>query len=161
MSKVSDKDFILKKLKNNGLDCPIEYTFDTTDLFQLIETYQIELEQDGYIRIEEGRRDVGFMVDYKKAYITRTGGLFINNGGYTAQEKRLRSDKWWGRGEFITAVLALIVSILSLLYSYRSGETGRTDFIEQRQAIDSLKSQLKQMNDSISRPNRNRSINGK
>lgn len=139
MSKVRDKDLILKRLASEGLANHIEYVNDNDDFFKLLELYEVDLKIDSYVSVDEGRemRD-GIVFDYKRARITELGLAFIRNGGYTGKRNKEAIDSVWNRGNILVALCTAIVSYCT----YNKTGTDTRSYIELKQSTDSLKKQL-------------------
>lgn len=143
MSKASDKDTILKKIKKIG---PIDITvtmFEDKDFFDLLNRYQIDLEYDKYISVINFPSE-GVVIDSTMVDITRDGQVFLNRGGYVAQRNKIVIDAIWNRGNILVAVCTAIVSYCT----YSKMEIDKRSQAEQKQTTDSLKTQFSRM-DSV------------
>lgn len=148
MSKASDKDTILKKLRYSGPMDVTQCIIENEEFHTLFNRYQLGLEQDCYITtIDVPVEDI--VIDSKEVDVTRSGQIFLNNGGYVAQRNKVFIDGLWNRGNILVAFCAPLVSYCT----YNKTETDTRSQIVQKQTIDSLKQQLAQIDSTIRKIN--------
>ena len=163
MSKASDKDNILKRLKEESFNGPLELkklSFFNDPFYELLSEYWRELQHDGYINyvIEEippydsTAPLLITLVSKEEVYITDKGIIFIDNGGYTAiEQKELEAiqqqnkDRLFNRLNVVIAFCAFVVATISLIYSCQTSKGTSV----QEKTIDSLKSEIKTLTDSL------------